>query len=111
MYLLLFLVIGASIRNTNAVYMDTMVTNQADSSYFVNGAPKDCQISASDQVVGVYCAEQKYLFFHKKDEFFNGDLSTQSKNHDFSNFHFQLINFRHIQAAINGINSKTRYRS
>ncbi|CAI2384847.1 unnamed protein product [Moneuplotes crassus] len=61
----------------NAAHMDTMVTNQADSSYFVNGAPKDCQISASNQVVGVYCAEQKYLFFHKKDEFFNGDLSTQ----------------------------------
>ncbi|CAI2384872.1 unnamed protein product [Moneuplotes crassus] len=61
-----------------AVQKQTSATNVVNATYFVNGVPKDCDVGANSHVIGFYCADQKYLFFHKITEFLNGDLSTQS---------------------------------
>ena len=40
---------------------------------------RDCEVAVSSDLVGFYCASNKLLFYHKKSNFENNDLSTISR--------------------------------
>lgn len=46
-----------------------------DSSAFVSGRAKDCDVAVSNDLVGFYCATNEYLYYFKKSEFLAGNLS------------------------------------
>lgn len=79
MKLQIFLLCAYLLVPTLGLSLDTQQIYQEDTNYFTNGTPRDCEVGASNEIIGFFCAEQGYLFYHKKTEFLAGDLSTQSK--------------------------------
>jgi hypothetical protein len=69
-YVLILLLLGqgfALVSNTHVLH-DTGTTNLTDRSY-------DCEVAVSNDLVGFWCENEGYLFFHKKDDFLSGTLS------------------------------------
>lgn len=69
-YAIVFLLLGyacALVSITHPTHL-TGTTNITDRTY-------DCEVAVSDDLVGFWCENKRYLYFHKKSDFLAGTLS------------------------------------